>query len=119
VAFDPLQAPQNLSTCNEMSCTEGSNVFLSATQSEVQRKPCSTNAQIREVRPFFAIIGEETGLQRTDCRRLLSQPIPVFLRSPDQQSDLPKSLRRITGGQMPNARRSELMSSTSWANDKR
>ena len=59
------------------------NPTLSASKSELQRNFAALSPEIREICPFFAIIPQQTGPQRTDCS---AGNVPAFLRRAHAQS---------------------------------
>jgi hypothetical protein len=61
------------------TCTEGSNVFLPARQSELQRINSFIFDQMREFSPFVAILARQTALQRMDCGERRLAPSALFL----------------------------------------
>jgi hypothetical protein len=51
---------------DRLTCTEGSNPFRSARQSELQRIPALSLVENHKIRPFFAIVARQVGLERPD-----------------------------------------------------
>jgi hypothetical protein len=72
--------------------TEGSNLTLSATQSELQRNSAATYPKIRETCPYFAIFRPQTGLERMDCSAAKSLTVLAFLWGAHAQSGFEKAL---------------------------
>jgi hypothetical protein len=73
----------------------GSNPFLSATQSGLQRNFAALSPEIRERCPFFAIIPQQIALQRTDCSAENGVTVPAFLRGLLAQSGFKEGIRRM------------------------
>jgi hypothetical protein len=91
LAFCNLRTRWDLGVRN---CTEGSNPAPSARQSELQRILASFRPRIRELCQFFAILTLQVGLRRRNCHCDGRYSSGLFLRKPDEQSDLDRVVGR-------------------------
>lgn len=73
----------------------GSNPFLSASKSQLQRNSAALSLEIRERFEFFAIVPQQTGLQRTDCSGENGVTVLAFLWTARAQSGFNERTRRM------------------------